>query len=243
LAILALALLIVVALPEAAGAGRVRGIDVSRFQGAIDWQRVAQTKIRFVFAQASRGSGGDCLVAPDSCGADGFYAVNRDGARQSGLPVGPYHRAFASGGTRRRAKADARREAGVFIKAVNAAGGFDLRPVLDVETPFRRLNPGRLRLWVRVWLQKVERRLGTKPMIYTNASSWAATGDTLRFARAGYRLWVANFDVPSPAVPAQEWAGRGWSVWQFTSTGSVRGIEGNVDKNKLDVPIGRIKAR
>jgi GH25 family lysozyme M1 (1,4-beta-N-acetylmuramidase) len=32
-------------------------------------------------------------------------------------------------------------------------------------------------------------------------------------------------------------------VWQFTSTGSVRGIEGNVDKNKLDVPIGRIKAR
>ncbi len=229
-------------LPTTADAGRVRGIDVSRFQGTIDWQRVAQTKTEFVFAQASRGSGGDCTVAPESCGADGYYADNLEGAREGGLPVGPYHRAFASGGTRARAKADARTEAGVFIRAVNAAGDFDLRPVLDVETPFKRLDADRLRLWIRVWLQKVERRLGIKPMIYSNASSWAATGDTKRFARRGYKLWVANFDVPNPLVPAEDWAGRGWAVWQFTSTGSVRGIRGNVDKNKLGVPLKRIEA-
>jgi len=96
---------------------------------------------------------------------------------------------------------------------------------------------------IPVTLNTLERRLGVRPMIYTNATSWSATGDTLRFARRGYRLWVANFGVRSPLVPAANWAGRGWSVWQFTSTGSVRGIEGSVDKNKLGVPLGRIEAR
>jgi lysozyme len=231
------------ALPAAAAAGLPRGIDVSRFQGGIDWPAVAGTKVSFVFAQASRGSGDDCLVRRGRCGADNFYARNLAGAVAVGLPVGPYHRAFASGRTRKLAKDDARREARVFSRAVEEAGAFDLRPVLDVESPFTRLNAERLRLWIRTWLERVERKLGVRPMIYTTATSWSATGDTLRFARRGYRLWVANFGVRSPLVPAANWAGRGWSVWQFTSTGSVRGIEGSVDKNKLGVPLGRIEAR
>jgi GH25 family lysozyme M1 (1,4-beta-N-acetylmuramidase) len=231
------------AVPAAAVAGLPRGVDVSRFQGGIDWPAVAETKVSFVFAQASRGSGDDCLVRRGRCGADNFYRRNVTGAQAAGLPIGPYHRAFASGRTRARAKADARREARVFSRAVEEAGDFDLRPVLDVESPFTRLDPGRLRLWIRTWLERVERKLGVKPIIYTNATSWSETGDTLRFARRGYRLWVANFGVSSPLVPAGNWAGRGWSIWQFTSGGSVRGIDGNVDKNRLGVPLGRIEAR
>ncbi|HKJ36929.1 MAG TPA: GH25 family lysozyme, partial [Solirubrobacterales bacterium] len=161
----------------------------------------------------------------------------------NGLRAGAYHRAFASGGNRRRAKADARREARVFVRSVGGVVRGDLRPVLDVETPFTRLNARRLRLWIRTWLKRVERKTGVRPMIYTNASSWAATGDTRRFARRNYRLWVANFGVDEPAVPAGNWAGAGWAVWQHTSTGSVRGISGNVDKNKLGVPIAKITAR
>lgn len=230
------------AIPALASAGLPRGIDVSRFQGGIDWPAVGGTKVSFVFAQASRGSGDDCLVRRGRCGADNFYGRNVSGAEAAGLPVGPYHRAFASGRTRARAKADARQEARVFSAAVAAVGSFDLRPVLDVESPFTRLNAGRLRLWISTWLERVERKLGVKPIIYTNATSWSATGDTLRFARRGYRLWVANFGVSSPLVPAGNWAGRGWSIWQFTSSGSVRGIDGNVDKNKLGVPLRRIEA-
>jgi lysozyme len=230
-------------LPPAAAGGVPRGIDVSRFQSGIDWPAVGGTKVSFVFAQASRGSGDDCLVRRGRCGADNFYGRNRAGARKAGLPVGPYHRAFASGRTRKLAKDDARREARVFSRAVAAAGNFDLRPVLDVESPFTNLDSARLRLWIRIWLERVERKLGVKPMIYTNNTSWSATGNTLKFARRGYRLWVANFGVSSPLVPADNWAGRGWSIWQHTSTGSVRGVEGNVDKNKLGVPLGRIKAR
>jgi hypothetical protein len=56
--------------------------------------------------------------------------------------------------------------------------------VLDVETPFTGLDSTRLQIWVRAWLKRVKAALGRKPMIYTNASSWGATGGTVEFARA-----------------------------------------------------------
>lgn len=227
--LLVLALLGVPAVAEA----RVRGIDVSRFQGLIDWELVGETRNEFAFVQASRGSGDDCAVVPRRCGPDRKYERNYGGARAAGLAVGAYHRGFASGKTRKKARADARAEARVFVEQVGELASGDLLPVLDVETPFTELNQRRLRLWIRAWLKKVRRKLGVKPMIYTNNSSWQATGNTTRFARRGHKLWVANFDVPSPAVPAANWAEQGWTVWQFTSTGTVKGIEGPVDKNKL----------
>ena len=52
-------------------------------------------------------------------------------------------------------------------------------------------------------------------------------------AKQGHRLWVANWNVKKPVVPALDWAGRGWSIWQYTSSGSVTGIPGRVDLNQL----------
>jgi lysozyme len=230
------------ALPAAAAAEK-RGIDVSRFQGAIDWATVGKTKIKFAFVQASRGSGSDCLVAEDDCGPDPYYEINHESAEGVRIKVGAYHRAFASGRTRREARHDARQEARVFSRAVGRLDNRDLVPVLDLETPFAGLNKGRLVYWIRTWLDKVEDKLGAKPLIYTNASSWAATGDTTRFAAKGYRLWVANFDVKAPLVPAANWNGQGWSVWQFTAKGRVRGIPGHVDKNKLAVPLSSLRVK
>jgi lysozyme len=226
----------------AAGAaeGSIRGIDVSRFNGEIDWQQVGETKIRFAYLQASRGSGRDCMVAPAECGRDRTYRSNLRGARANGIRVGAYHRAFAAGRSRAKAKSDARAEAKVFIRRVGKLRSRDLLPALDVETPFKNLSQVRLRLWIKVWTQRVERRLGAKPIIYTNHSSWQATGDTRRFARRGHQLWVANYNVRSPLVPARNWNGRGWKIWQFTSTGRVRGINGNVDKNRLEGGLGKI---
>ncbi len=229
------------ALP-ASGSAKARGIDVSRFQGEIAWQGVGLTKIKFAYVAASRGSGRDCKVASTQCGADPYYDINHRGARAAGIRVGAYHRAFAAGNTRKRAKRDALREARVFSASVGKVGKADLVPALDVETPFTRLNPDRLRYWIRTWLEHVERKLGVKPIIYTNSSSWAETGDTVRFARRGYRLWVANFGVRSPSVPAGNWRGKGWSIWQFANDGRVRGIHGNVDKDKLSIPLSQLYA-
>jgi GH25 family lysozyme M1 (1,4-beta-N-acetylmuramidase) len=77
-------------------------------------------------------------------------------------------------------------------------------------------------------------------MIYTNASSWGATGNTLEFAKAKYPLWVAAWGVSRPSVPANNWARRGYSVWQYTSSGSVPGITGRVDMDKLGTGLAKI---
>ncbi len=233
------------ALPAADAAKRkpIKGIDVSRFQGRIAWNQVGKTKIRFAFLAASRGSGRDCTVVPEECGRDPFYARNYEKAKEAGLRVGAYHRAFAAGPGRDNAKLDARKEANRFIGAVGKVRRNDLRPVLDVEHPFKRLEEQTLRIWIRTWMNRVEKKLGVKPLVYTNSSSWLATGDTTWFANNGYPLWVANFDVPRPSVPAQNWAGKGWTVWQYTSSGRARGIDGAVDRNRLKKGFGKLNPR
>ncbi len=241
-ALTALAAALALAAPAAA-ARPEQGIDVSRFQGKIRWARVADAGIDFAFVQASRGSGSDCSVAADECGADGWYDRNYEAARDAGIRVGAYHRAFAGGGGKKRTQRDARREARVFVKSVGAMRGDDLLPALDLEAPFGGLSPKQLRRWVRVWLDRVEHKLGEKAIIYTNTSSWRATGDTKRFARKGHPLWVANWGVKKPSVPADNWDSEGWSVWQYTSSGRVEGIDGRVDRNRIRVGLSRISAR
>jgi lysozyme len=239
-----LALLLALALaasPATAGAGtRALGIDVSRFQKTIDWTAVAGSGIRFAFVQASRGSGADCTVKPEQCGADPYFATNRAAAESVGIRVGAYHRGFASGGTTATARADALAESDVFLAAVGTLQSGELTPVLDVETPFTGMTATTLRTWIRVFVKRVNRRLGRKPMIYTNATSWAATGNTAEFAKAKYPLWVAEYGVPRPSVPARNWAGHGYSVWQYTSSGRVPGISGHVDMDRLGTGLAKI---
>ena len=224
----------------ASGAPTPVGIDVSRFQGTIDWSLVAGSGVDFAFVQASRGSGFDCAVKPDQCGADPYFLANRTNAVAAGLRIGPYHRAFATGGTLAAARTDAVAEADVFLASVGSLQSGNLVPVLDVETPFTGLDANRLRTWIRVWVKRVAKRLGRKPMIYTNASSWSATGNTTEFAKAKYPLWVAEWGVSKPSVPATNWGGRGWSVWQYTSSGTVAGISGRVDLNRLRVGLRKL---
>ena len=227
----------------AAGANRSLGVDVSRFDGTINWNRVPVSGVKFAFVEASRGSGSDCAVKPRRCGADPSYRLNYSGARANGIRVGAYHRAFVDGETRAELNRDARAEARLFTRQVGRLRGGDLLPVLDVETPFGGAGPDDLCNWIRIWLKRVRERLGEKPIIYTNVSSWQATGNTTRFARAGHPLWVANWGVLSPMVPARDWAGRGWSVWQFTNNADVKGIPGLPDADRLGVRLGKISVR
>ncbi len=214
-------------------APRIPGIDVSRFQKDIDWDAVALDGIQFAFVQASRGSGSDCTVVPRECGPDGYYGANYLNAKSFGIRVGPYHRAFVGGNGPTAVKADARAEARVFTASVGDLGGTDLRPALDMESPFDDLSPFELRVWARTWLRSVERRLGVRPIIYTNVTSWNALGNPAWFARHRYPLWVANWHVTVPAVPADNWGGISWRIWQHASDGRVDGINGNVDLDWL----------
>jgi GH25 family lysozyme M1 (1,4-beta-N-acetylmuramidase) len=222
-----------------AGAARL-GVDVSRFNGTIDWTAARGAGVSFAFVQASRGTGLDCDVKPDSCGADPLYATNYAAARAAGIRVGPYHRAFIDPETPAQTRTDALTEANVFLASVGALQPGDLRPVIDFETPFDGAEPAQLRIWLRTWLNRVGTALRTKPIIYTSTTSWGLNGNVREFAKRGHRLWVANWDVKKPMVPALNWADRGWSIWQYTSSGMLPGFSGRVDLDRLRVSFRKV---
>jgi GH25 family lysozyme M1 (1,4-beta-N-acetylmuramidase) len=189
-----------------------QGIDVSHWQGTIDWAKVRASGRTFAFAKATEGIGWE----------DSSYDQNKAGAMAAGVKFGAYH--FARPGSN-----DPVVEADWFVDTAKLQHGM-LLPVLDLELT-GGLSTAALTTWVKAWLQRVDQRIGAKPMIYASPSFWrAAMGDTRWFADNGYAmLWVANWGVTTPSVPASNWGGRSWTFWQYTSDGTVPGISGRVD--------------
>lgn len=218
--LLALAAALLAAAPAAASGQRLSGVDVSNHQGTIYWRAVPETE-RFAFLKASEGT--DFV--------DAWYERNRRRAKLYGKTVGAYHFARPDGATKRAARRDGRSE-GSFFRAVAAPVSGELLPVLDLEVT-GGLRPGLLKQWSIAFVRQVHREVGAKPMIYTSPYFWrTAMKDTQWFAKRGYRaLWIAHWGAQAPDVPAGNWAGHGWTFWQYTSCGSVPGMSGCVDKN------------
>ena len=195
--------------------GAVPGIDVSHWQGSIDWAQVAAAGKRFAIAKATDGQ---LYVDPT-------YATNKANAELNGIVFGAYHFARPD-----RTANDAVLEADHFVDNADLGPG-NLIPVLDIEKNEDNMSQAKITAWILDWLDRVTERLGVRPMVYTSPNGWLVrTGDTTAVAAAGYTvLWVAHWGVSSPTVPAQDWNGNGWTLWQYSSTGSVAGIQGNVD--------------
>lgn len=202
---------------------KVPGIDVSKYQGRIDWPTVASTRVRFVIMRATMGNRY----------RDGRYARNLAGATQSGLAVGAYH--FAKPGFARR---DARAEADHFLRVARVSAG-DVTPVLDLEET-GGLSPRQLRTWARAWLGRVHAKTGVRAMIYSGNHFWhGSMRNTSWFARRGHPLWVAHWYVGAPDVPGRRWGGNGYTAWQWSATGRIAGIDGDVDRDWLSGPLTR----
>lgn len=172
----------------------LHGIDVSNWQGSVDWAAHARAGVAFAFAKATEG--GDFT--------DTFFARNWEGMRENWIVCGAYH--FA------RPKGDPAEQAQHFLDAIRKAGGLrrgDL-VALDLETS-DGLRPERVARHARRWCRHVERHGGVRPIIYT--FQW--------FARSGhcaglgdYPLWIAGPDQPRgrPPVP-RPW--RAWAIHQY----------------------------
>ena len=162
-----------------------------------------------------------------NAGRDPEYARNRTRLRKLGLAFTAYHYAKPD-----LAVGDAVAEANNFVDAAGLQGN-QLLPVLDLES-HGDLSPELLTEWVKGWLARVEERLGVKPMIYTSSVFWVdRMGDTTWFAENGYRLWIRHWGVDSPSVPADNWGGHGWTLWQYGKA-PVPGIAGKVDTNRFN---------
>lgn len=215
---------LVLAVAAAAPAANDRGIDVSHWNAIRSWSSVASAGYGFAFVKATEGTRG----------TDRAYARYRAGATAAGLRVGAYHFARPAGRSRARQLANARVQADHFVAVARLRPG-DLLPVLDLEST-GGLRPGALISWTRAWLQEAERRLSVEPVIYASPHFWrTAMADTTAFGEVGNGLWLARWTrAPVPAVPGLDWAGFGWTFWQWTSCGRVAGIRGCVDLDRFD---------
>lgn len=185
------------------------GVDVSDFQGRVDWRKVARAGYRFCFLKATEGVG----YAASS------FAVNRRDSKNAGLVFGAYH-FFRSG-------QDPVAQAEHFCAVIGDLGDTMLPPCLDVEE-FRR-DPQTMGKMVRAWLQFVRQRYGRLPIVYCSPGTFdpGVSGDDF----GGFPLWVANYTrAPQPVVPT-DWDH--WDFWQYSSTGRVPGIVGNVDLDRF----------
>ncbi len=208
----------------------IEGIDVSHWQGTINWTKVAAAGKRFAFLKASEAS--DFV--------DTTYPTNRTRANAAGILVGAYHfarpdaplsaattvgAATAAEVAATAAEVDAIAEADHFVDTAAPARG-DLLPVLDLETT-GGLDVATLQTWVRAFMERVHDRTGIRAMIYVSPSFWKTyMGDTRWFADNGYPvLWIAHWTTATqPTMPASNWGGDGWTFWQYTSSGHVNGI-------------------
>ena len=190
----------------------VQGIDVSHFQGTVDWQQVAQAGMSFAFAKATEGI---TYVDPQ-------LATNWAGIQAAGLLRGAYHFFEAND--------DATAQAQHFLATVQLAAG-DLPPVLDIETTAGVSNE---QIWsgVSTWLQLVEQETGRQPILSTAPGFWNAHAPDL--ALTSYPLWLADY-ATQPTLPTG-WTS--WLFWQHSQSGTVAGVTGAVD---LDLFSGTIE--
>ncbi len=195
----------------ALAAKKVKGIDVSMWQGDIDWQKVKDSGVKFTFIRATKGSD---LVDPK-------FEQNRKGAHDVGLAVGYYHYFKPDQPVADQIKA--------FVSTVGTVEKDNLRLVIDTENaklwePFTQEQ--RLKM-IDDWCNGIKKELGVTPevMIYGSPSFF---DDTLKSAPelSKHDLWIANYKVPEPRVP-KPWTT--WKFWQYSETGKVPGIDGNVD--------------
>ncbi|MHB8643656.1 MAG: GH25 family lysozyme [Gaiellaceae bacterium] len=203
-----------------------KGVDVSHWNGTVDWIQVATGGYSFLFAKATEGS---TIVDPT-------YPINRAGAEGLGLRFGAYHFARPGGSGDAGIVASAVAQADFFVDTAQPAAG-ELLPALDLEAS-GGLSPSSLARWTQAWLDEVEARIGVTGLIYAGPHFWStALSDTTAFAVAGHKLWLAHWtSSASPNVPAFNWGGLGWAFWQWTDCSHVPGVLHCVDGDRLNGP-------
>lgn len=182
----------------------VTGIDVSHYQGAIDWDELATDGHDFAFIKATEGK-----ELKDKA----FFA-NWTLAGKTGMRRGAYH--FF------RPEIVAEQQAHNYFATVQLAPG-DLPPVIDVEDR-GKLSAKQLVSRVTRLAEMMEIRYGIKPIIYTGQNFY---NRYLAGQFDDYPLWLARYDVNEPVTVC----GRGYDFWQYTDRGKLPGINGRVDRN------------
>ena len=189
----------------------IQGIDISRYQGDVDFGRLRAAGAHFVFIKATEGAD---YVDPN-------FAGNWRAARNAGMPRAAYHFMFWC----RTASEQAR----WFEK--NVPNDPDaLPPILDVEWNnhsqlcTKKLTPDEALAKVEVMLDLLEKYTGKLPIIYTDITFHR---DVLEGHHLPNTFWLRSV----AAEPNARYDDRDYTFWQWTQTGTMPGVRGEVDRS------------
>lgn len=194
-----------------AGSDTLYGIDVSRFQGTINWAQVKGAGVKFAWVQVSR-------YLND---IDAQFEANWAGTRANGILRGAYQR-FHPGES-------VSGQAQIMLDKIGTLEANDLPPMLDVEDA-DGLSKTQVAAAVQQWMDIVEPAVGVKPFIYTGYYFWKDSVASAAFA--DHPLWIANYSAQCPLIPD---AWNKWTIHQYSSTNHIPGITANsVDENRFN---------
>ncbi|AAF85191.1 glycoside hydrolase family 25 protein [Xylella fastidiosa] len=200
-----------------------KGIDISQRNGEIDFTKVREAEIGYVFMKATEGA----------TFQDPNYARYRCDVLSAGMTLGAYHYFRALSST-----PEAQKDNIVNVLTQNGFNSSCEYFALDVELIGNESATPEV---MADNLNKLLLLLGEecifgdrKPLIYCSPNFWDNRVDGDRYNFSEYPLWIAHWDVDEPRIP-QTWskACKSWSVWQYSSKGSIPGINGDVDLNNV----------
>jgi GH25 family lysozyme M1 (1,4-beta-N-acetylmuramidase) len=189
----------------------VEGVDVSYYQGTINWTSVKNSGRSFAIARVSDG-----LNTPDTKFDSYWPAI-----KAAGMTRGVYQ--FF------RPSQDPVAQADLLLAKVPVFAPGDMAPVLDVEVTDSQSSSVIIGK-IQQWSDRIRQATGLTSIIYTSPSFWSSLGNPVI---NGAILWTANWGVTCPGVPSV-WTN--WKVWQYSATGAVPGITGGVDLDQFNGP-------
>ena len=191
------------------------GVDVSYWQGAINWQKAQSAGIKFAFIRSTMGATGE----------DGYWQSNRDGIAQTNILPGAYHYYLDNRSPLEQAR----------WFSSHVPDGWV--PVIDLED--KNAERGTVGNRIKMFLDECERIMGVKPLIYTAAWWWNPYVGNVPWAKE-YPLWVANYlgandgtPPPAGAKPIIPAGWNDWAIWQYTS--GANGPAYGVSSARLDL--------
>ena len=189
----------------------IKGIDVSKYQGEIDWERVAASGVQFAFIRVGwAGYEGGIDEGFDPC-----FDRNMKGAIAAGVPVGAYVYSYCK-------SAEAARRAAREAAARCAPYHLDWPLAIDIEdaATYKAFSKHDNSVIVAAFLDEA-RSLGYQPIYYTYTNFANSYLDLAMLA--GCDLWLADYRGSMGIAGA--------AIWQYSSDGAVAGIAGRVDRN------------
>lgn len=183
------------------------GIDVSHYQGKIDWSSV-EKNVDFIYLKATEGI---TYIDPR-------FHRNSEFVRNISIPSGSYH--FFEPND------DGEKQAAAFLRHIKVHD-FMLPPVLDIEIS-KGVEKSLIRKRAKEWLDAVEKALGCQPIIYSYTDFYEAHLEGEEFDK--YQLWLADYNTTAKLPDTVD----KWVFWQYTAKGKMEGISHSVDQNRFD---------